>query len=385
MPDPLRKDSTAGGQDAPRATVGDRLAQFEQSQRQMWRLTYFLLSIITIAYVTVSWDAIRSFARRFDYLLVAGPGLILLVALFILYVWKRNKEMSELRGLVRGIEQRHTSPPSDQQLDKLFSVIERSQQGYRDLIDSFDDVLVAVTLDGEIRAANRSFADLVGGTFQEIIGHQLSEFLQDTGGDGPDLIERAMPRFIEKRHWTGIAQIRLKMRHTVHYFDCVIHAMTRDDQVIGMTVLARDVTASRRNEARFTELFETLQEGIYIVTPDGDILDANPALVRILGYGSKSELMAKKVADVFPDQSLRKNVRDEVDQQTVLAGREITLQRKDGALVTCLNTAAAVRDPTGKVIRYQGALMTSPNAAKLNAACTSSRNLPTGLWTASLT
>ena len=357
MPDPLRKDSTAGGQDAPRATVGDRLAQFEQSQRQMWRLTYFLLSIITIAYVTVSWDAIRSFARRFDYLLVAGPGLILLVALFILYVWKRNKEMSELRGLVRGIEQRHTSPPSDQQLDKLFSVIERSQQGYRDLIDSFDDVLVAVTLDGEIRAANRSFADLVGGTFQEIIGHQLSEFLQDAGGDGPDLIERAMPRFIEKRHWTGIAQIRLKMRHTVHYFDCVIHAMTRDDQVIGMTVLARDVTASRRNEARFTELFETLQEGIYIVTPDGDILDANPALVRILGYGSKSELMAKKVADVFPDQSLRKNVRDEVDQQTVLAGREITLQRKDGALVTCLNTAAAVRDPTGKVIRYQGALM----------------------------
>jgi two-component system NtrC family sensor kinase len=355
---PFRKNSPDNGaKDTPRATVGDRLAQFEQSQRQLWRLTYFLLGLFAIAYVAVSWDAIRSFARRFDYLLVAGPGLILLVALFIIYVWKRNKEMAELRGLVRGIEQRGTAAPSDQQLDKLFSVIERSQQGYRDLIDSFDDVLVAVSLDGEIRAANRSFADLVGGTFQEIIGHQLSEFLQDAGGDGPDLIERTMPRFIEKRHWTGIAQIRLKMRHTVHYFDCVIHAMTRDNQVTGMTVLARDVTASRRNEARFTELFETLQEGIYIVTPDGDILDANPALVRILGYGSKSELMAKKVADVFPDQSLRKNVRDEVDQQTVLAGREITLQRKDGALVTCLNTAAAVRDPTGKVIRYQGALM----------------------------
>jgi two-component system NtrC family sensor kinase len=359
MPNPFRPTSPAHGEssDAPRATVGDRLEQFERRQRQLWRLTYFILSLITIAYVTVSWDAIRSFARRFDYLLVAGPALVVLVALFIVYVWQRNKEMSELRGLVRGIEQRDTSAPSDQQLDKLFSVIERSQQGYRDLIDSFDDVLVAVTLDGEIRAANRSFADLVGGTFQEIIGHQLSEFLQDAGGDGPHLIERTMPRFIEKRHWTGIVQIRLKKRHTVHYFDCVIHAMTRDDQVIGMTVLARDVTASRRNEARFTELFETLQEGIYIVTPDGDILDANPALVRILGYDSKSELMAKKVPDIFPDQSLRKNVRNEVDQQTVLAGREITLLRKDGAFVICLNTAAAVRDPMGKVIRYQGALM----------------------------
>ena len=352
---PFRKDSLANGaKDAPRTTVGDRLAQFEQGQRKLWRLNYGLLALVTVAFVAASWDVLRSFAQRYEVLLV---GVLVVVAVFMIYVWKRNQEISELRGLVRGIEQRDTAAPSDQQLDKLFSVIERSQQGYRDLIDSFDDVLVAVTLDGEIRAANRSFADLVGGTFQEIIGHELSEFLQDAGGDGPDLIERAMPRFIEKRHWTGIAQIRLKMRHTVHYFDCVIHAMTRDNQVIGMTVLARDVTASRRNEARFTELFETLQEGIYIVTPDGDILDANPALVRILGYGSKSELMAKKVADVFPDQSLRKNVRDEVDQQTVLAGREITLQRKDGALVTCLNTAAAVRDPTGKVIRYQGALM----------------------------
>jgi len=352
---PFRKESAGtGAKDAPRTTVSDRLVQFEQGQRKLWRLNYGLLALVTVAFVAASWDALRSFAQRYEVLLV---GVVIVVAVFMIYAWKRNQEISELRGLVRGIEQRDTSAPSDQQLDKLFSVIERSQQGYRDLIDSFDDVLVAVTLDGEIRAANRSFADLVGGTFQDIIGHQLSEFLQDAGGDGPNLIERTMPRFIEKRHWNGVAQIRLKMRHTVHYFECVIHAMMRDDEVHGMTILARDITASRRNEARFTELFETLQEGIYIVTPDGEILDANPALVRILGYESKSELMAQKVAGIFPDRSLRKIIRQEVDQQPVLSGREITLLRKDGVFITCLNTAAAVRDPMGHVIRYQGALM----------------------------
>jgi PAS domain S-box-containing protein len=347
---PSKEDSSA----APRSSVGDRLEQFEHRQRQLWRLTYLLFSLLTFAYVVVSWQAIRSLAQRYEALLI---GLVVLVALFMVYAWKRNQEIAELRLLVRGIEQRHTSPPSDQQLDKLFSVIERSQQGYRDLIDSFDDVLVAVTLDGEIRAANRSFADLVGATFQEIIGHPLSEFLQDAGGDGPNVIERAMPRFLEQRHWTGVAQVRLKMRHTVHYFDCVIHAMLRDNEVHGMTILARDVTSSRRNEARFTELFETLQEGIYIVTPEDEILDVNPALVRILGYDSKAELLARKVSDIFPDHELRKLVRQEVNLQPVLAGREITLLRKDGVVIACLNTAAAVRDPTGKVIRYQGALM----------------------------
>jgi len=356
MPNPFSHipPSTGGSSDAPRATVGDRLEQFERRQHQLWRLTYCLLALLTVAYVVASWDTLRSLAQRYEMLLI---GVVVVVALFMVYAWKRNQEISELRGLVRGIEQRHTSPPSDEQLDKLFSVIERSQQGYRDLIDSFDDVLVAVTLDGEIRAANRSFADLVGATFQEIIGHPLSEFLQDAGGEGPDVIQRAMPRFLEKRHWTGVAQVRLKMRHTVHYFDCVIHAMLRDNQVHGMTILARDVTSSRRNEARFTELFETLQEGIYIVTPEDEILDVNPALVRILGYDSKAELLARKVTDIFPDDELRRLVRQEVNQQPVLAGREITLLRKDGAFITCLNTAAAVRDRTGKVIRYQGALM----------------------------
>lgn len=356
MSDPFLQDGmqVGGSREPSRSIVADRLAQFEKRQRHLWRLTYFLLGLLTLAYVAASWQTIRSFARRFEFLL---PALVVVVATIIIYAWKRNKEMGELRGLVRGIEQRAANPPSDRQLDKLFSVIERSQQGYRDLIDSFDDVLIAVTLDGEVRAANRSFANLVGATFQEIVGHRLSEFIEDGGGEGPNVIDHHMPRFLEKRHWTGVIQVRVKKCNSINYFDCVVHAMMRDGQVQGMTVLARDITASRRNEARFTELFETLQEGIYIVTPEDQILDANPALVRILGYDTKSELLSRKVSEVFPDESLRAMIRQEVNRQPVLEGREITLLRKDGVAVTCLNTAAAVRDSSGKILRYQGAVM----------------------------
>ena len=356
MPDPNLHGSspTGSSNEPPRTNLDDRLAQFEARQRHLWQLTYFLLALLTLAYAAVSWHAIRSFAERYEFLL---PVLVLVVGLFIAYAWRRNKEIAELRGLVRGIEQRAATPPSEHQLDKLFSVIERSQQGYRDLIDSFDDVLIAITLEGEIRAANRSFADLVGSSFQEIVGHRLSEFIEDGGGEGPNLLDRHLPRFLEQRHWTGVVQVRVKKRNVINYFDCVIHAMLREGKVSGMTVLGRDITASRRNEARFTELFETLQEGIYIVTPDDQILDANPALVRILGYDSKSELQSRKVSEIFTDDSLRAVVQHEVDRQAVLEGREITLIRKDGVPITCLNTAAAVRDASGKIVRYQGALM----------------------------
>jgi PAS domain S-box-containing protein len=348
--DASKRSSTTVG----RTAVSDRLAQFERRQSELWRLTFFLLLVLSIVFAVVSWDTIRSLAHRFEALPI---GLVLLVVLFGLYAWKRTQEISELRGLVRGIEQRDTIAPSEKQLDQLFDVISRSQQGYRDLIDSFDDILLAVSLDGQIRAANRSFADLVGAAFPQIIGHSLSEFIEEGTGDGGELAKSAMPRVLERRVWTGIVQVRLKGRNPIYYFDCVAHAMLRGNDVHGVTILARDITALRKNEARFTELFESLQEGIYIATPDDRLIDVNPALARMLGYESKEELMSRSFADLLPDEAQRRALREQMDNQPMVQGREITLTRKDGHPLVCLNTAGAVRDTSGRVVRYYGALM----------------------------
>src|SRR5579864_7597127 len=329
---PNRDASTPNGENRP--SVSSRLEQFEKRQSELWWIASFLLILISVGFAIVSWNTIRSFAHRYEPLL---PGLVLLVVLFIAYAWKRNQEISELRGLVRGIEHRDAELPSDRQLDQLFEVIERSQQGYRDLIDSFDDILIALNLDGEIRAVNRSFADLVGNSFQQIIGRPLSEFVQEGSDEGSELVKRAMPRFLERRHWEGVVQVRLTGRSSIFYFDCVAHAMMRDDKVHGITVLARDITALRKNEARFTELFETLQEGIYIAAPDDRLIDANPALARMLGYDSKEELLSHTFAELLPDETQRRALREEVDSQPIVQGREITLTRKDGRPLVCLN------------------------------------------------
>jgi PAS domain S-box-containing protein len=238
--DPSKRLSSGAGRPA---AVSERLEQFERRQSELWRLTFFLLLVLSIVFAMVSWDTIRSLAHRFEALPI---GLVFLVVLFGLYAWKRTQEISELRGLVRGIEQRDVVPPSEKQLDQLFDVISRSQQGYRDLIDSFDDILLAISLEGQVRAANRSFADLVGATFPQIIGHPLSEFIEEATGDGGELAKRALPRFLERRVWTGIVQVRLKGRNSIYYFDCVAHAMLRGDEVHGVTVLARERSALYR-------------------------------------------------------------------------------------------------------------------------------------------
>src|SRR6202163_1590166 len=357
MPDSQNKDQSVINASSPvsaKAPVSSRLAQFEKRQKELWRVTFLILLVLATVFAATSWDTLRSLTHRYEALPI---GLVILVVLFGMHIWKRSQEISELRGLVQGIEHRDAEPASEKQFDQLFERITRSQQGYRDLIDSFDDVLIALTLDGEIRAVNRRFAELVGAPYQDIVGKPLSEFVQEAAGDGPDLVKRGMPRFLERHTWTGVLNVHLKNQPGLFYFDCVANAMLRDGKVHGLTVLARDVSALRRNEARFTELFETLQEGIYIINLDGDILDANPALVRMLGYDSKEELLACRVPDIFHDRDERKSLKNEIERQPILQGREITLTRKDGTSLICLNTAAAVRDDAGTVIRYQGALM----------------------------
>lgn len=341
-------------ENARRSALASSFERFEKRQNELWRITFLILFLLVLAYAWTSWSMIRSLAVRFEALPI---GLVLLVVLFAAYLWKKTREISELRGLLRGLEERDAQPPSDKQLDQLFDIVSRSQQGYRDLIDSFDDIVMAVAMDGRIRAVNRIFADLVQAPFQEIIGSPIAAFVEPGTEQEEDLVRRAMARFEERRHWTGVVQVRLRHQASPFYFDCVAHAMLRGDTVTGATILARDVSALRRNETRFTELFETLQEGIYITTPDGRILDANPALVRMLGYESKEDLLKRQVSEILVDPAERKALKQQVETQPMVQGREITLLRKDGSSIVCMNSATAVRDSGGKVVRFQGAVM----------------------------
>jgi len=334
--------------------VDPRLEQFEKRQHELWRLTFIVLVIVTVGFAWFAWDSLR--LDRFG-LRPAPIGLVVLVILLGVYVWKKTQELAELKGLVRGMDQQNSAAPSDRQLENLFEMISKSQQGFRELIDSFDDVLLALSMDGEIRAANRSFVDLVGQPFQHVIGKNLSEFFEDAAGTSPDIFKNGQARFLDRRVWNGVVQARLTRTGSVFYFDCVAHAMLRENQVTGLTVLARDISSARRNEARFTELFETLQEGIYIATTEDVILEVNPALVKMLGYDSKEELLSKRVSEFVADEEQRAALIRDINRQPSPEGRELTLRRKDGQLLYCLNTATAVRDTSGKVIRYQGALV----------------------------
>ena len=318
----------------------------------MWQLALFLVGALALGFAIVSWETLHVTSTHLQALPV---GLLVLVVLFVAYTWKKASEVAELRGLVRGIEQGGTAGQNQDQLDQLFSLISRSQQGYRDLIDTFEDLLFSVSIDGRILTANRSFADLLNLSFADLIGRSMDEFFEFPGQDSSKTTDRLVEHFLERRRWTGILCARLKQSGSTHYFDCVLHAILRDGAVHGISGLARDITRERENETRFTELFQTLREGVYLSSADDRITEVNPALAQMLGFASKDDIINIKLSSMYRDAKERSAEREKLDELGFLRAREITLKHsQSGREVVVLHTSTVIRDPAGKFVRYQG-------------------------------
>jgi PAS domain S-box-containing protein len=280
-------------------------------------------------------------------------GVLALSILFAVYAYGRKREVSELKGLLRGLQEHVGAAPSEEQLDQLSQVIMRSQRNFKELIDSMDDPACAVSLDGTLRTVNRRVAELTGMTYSQLVGSKAYDLVDEPVREE---LERGLGRFLEKRRWTGTVRIRIKNQSRPLYFECALNAILKGDEVVGASVLGRDVTEQREKELRFTELFETLQEGVYFSSPEGKLLDANPALVSMLGYMEKNELLAVEPAALSYDGEAMVLGRA-VDDRGGVRTREIKLRRKDGEAAVFLDTSRAVWDASGKVIRYQGTLV----------------------------
>ncbi len=326
---------------------------FEQEETRLWRLSLWFLILLATGMAALSWQRIESL----PYNLGAIPvGLLILAILFAAYVHGRRREVSTIKNLVDDLQDRAGPIPSEEQLDQFSQVIAKSQRSFKELIDALDDVAFAMSLDGTLRTVNKKVAELLGVTYSQIVGHKLDEFLEEPQRTD---VEGSLGYFLDKRRWSGIVALRLKNTTRMLYFDCVINAIVKNDEVTGASVLARDVTQEREKEKRFTELFETLHEGVYFRTPEGRFLDVNAALVEMLGYKTKQELLALEPEDLNYDAKDGKgNALLEIlaDKTGITREREITMRRKDGSPAVVIDTSRAVLDAFGQVLRYQGTL-----------------------------
>jgi PAS domain S-box-containing protein len=322
----------------------------DREESQLWRWMLGFMVLLAVGFAALAWERLR------DLPYFLGPlalGVLILSILLAVYAYGRRREVTELKVLLHGLQEHVGAAPSEEQLDQLSQVIIRSQRNFKELIDSFADPACAVSLDGTLRTINKRVTELTGLTYSELIGRRVYDLVEEPTRDE---IERSIGRFLEKKRWAGMVRIRFKNQSRPLYFDCVLNGILKGDEVVGASMLGRDVTEQREKELRFTELFETLQEGVYFSTPEGQLLDANPALVSMLGYDDKGELLAVD-APALNFESGKPVLGRAADDRGGVRTREIKLRRKNGTAAVFVDSSRAVWDTSGNIIRYQGTLV----------------------------
>jgi PAS domain S-box-containing protein len=115
--------------------------------------------------------------------------------------------------------------------------------------------------------------------------------------------------------------------------------------------------ALRASEEHLRSFIENVPLGVYRTTPDGRVLMANPALLRMLGYDSLQELVSRNLErDGFEAGYPRSAFREQLERQGEVRGLEATWKRRDGSVIFVRESARAVRAGDGSVLYYDGTI-----------------------------
>jgi PAS domain S-box-containing protein len=227
------------------------------------------------------------------------------------------------------------------------------------------DAIIVMDAGSRILEFNPAAERIFGRKRDAVIGELMPELLIPP--PFRDLHYRGVQRYLE----TGVSAILGKrvelpgLRANGSEFPLEL-AITRlpDENPPVFTAYVRDLSeqqeaerALRTSEARYRSLFENVLEGVFQSDPQGNLLQANPALVHMLGFENEDELRAPgAIRELYVDREQRAECLRRLEEAGELRHVELRLRRKDGSTLYALENSRALRDEAGRVIYYEGTL-----------------------------
>ncbi|WP_027583346.1 PAS domain S-box protein [Bradyrhizobium sp. Ai1a-2] len=140
----------------------------------------------------------------------------------------------------------------------------------------------------------------------------------------------------------------------------------------------RALAEQRLAEESYRKLFETSIDGIYVTTPGGALLNANPALARMMGYAMPQDLINgidDVASNVYVDRAARTEYQRLMDRDGLVRDYEYQVRSRSGAVLWLSDSASAVRDENGEVIRYEGTVRDITDQKRAEDAIAEGRRL----------
>jgi len=238
----------------------------------------------------------------------------------------------------------------------------RIDLAYRELVDhSLQGLCIIQNM--QIVFANQAFS--------EISGYTIDELLELT----PKQVQASVHPDYQGRVW-GRMRDRLEGKPVPSHYQFKIIRKDGQERWLEMFVTLSefagkpaiqatflDITERqeadvklKESEAKYRGLFDDLPIGLYRTTAEGDIIDANPALVRLLGAEDKETLLKMNASDFYVNRHERQRFEELLGKEGIVTGHDVQFKRLDGKLIWVHDTFRAFKDEFGNIQSYEGSL-----------------------------
>ncbi len=257
--------------------------------------------------------------------------------------------------------------------------LQASERRYRSLFDGVPVGIYRTTPAGQIVAANQAQVQMLGYPSREALLAASSAGLYVDGEERvrwQALMEReGVVREFEvrfRRHDGAIIWVNDTARAVkdpdgqVLYYEGSLEDITERKRAElklqryqeHLEDLIEERTAElRASEERYRTLFDGVPVGLYRTTPDGQLVDANQALVEMAGFPSREAMLEVNGIISFyvnPEDRLRWQAL--MEREELVRGFEFEHQRHNGEIIWVRDTARAVKGEQGQVLYYEGSL-----------------------------
>ncbi len=232
----------------------------------------------------------------------------------------------------------------------LFTRMQQANRHWLEVFDAISDFIVVHDEYHNILRVNRSLADFVGIAPDQLIGINMRALDALTTGASPHSCPFC-------RSGEGLDEyVHPVLERTYLISTSRIHAAS-SAQWQTVHVL-KDITDRREAERRYRELFDNIQEGIYVSSPQGRFIEVNDAMVRILGYSSRDEVLQLDIpTQVYFSAQRRQELADLLKRTGEMRNHEEVLRRKDGSPVHVFMNCYAMRDASGNIVQHRGLML----------------------------
>jgi PAS domain S-box-containing protein len=232
---------------------------------------------------------------------------------------------------------------------RLFTRITQSSRQWAEIFDSISDFIVVHDEQFEVLRVNRSLAEFIGVRPAELIGLSMRA-LVSIAADSP----RPCP-FCRVENESD-EYLHPVLERTYLVSSSPIHgALDEGSQTVHVL---KDITARREAEQRYRELFDNVQEGVFFASPEGHFIEVNDALVRMLGYQTREEVLELDLqTQVYVSAEQRGEITRQLSEKGAVRNFEVTLSRRDSTMIHALENTFVVKDGQGKIVQHRGVFL----------------------------